>query len=88
MLNNEQDYPGPREFRPERFLTSGELDSSVRDPRDIAFGFGRRWASSILSTATSIIIIIIILLEFVLDSTSLTQLLRSQLRLFWQRSTC
>ena len=42
MLNDEQEYPEPREFRPERFLKNGELDSSVRDPMDIAFGFGRR----------------------------------------------
>jgi len=42
MSNNEQDYPEPREFRPERFLKNGQLDGSVRDPMDIAFGFGRR----------------------------------------------
>jgi len=42
MFNNEQDYPEPREFRPERFLRNGKLDSSGRDPMDIAFGFGRR----------------------------------------------
>ena len=44
MLNDERDYPEPHEFRPERFLKNGKLDSSVRDPVDIAFGFGRRWA--------------------------------------------
>jgi len=38
MLNDERDYPDPREFKPERFLRDG----SVRDPMDIAFGFGRR----------------------------------------------
>ena len=42
MLNNEQDYPEPREFKPERFLKNGILDRSVRDPMEIAFGFGRR----------------------------------------------
>jgi len=42
MLNNERDYPEPREFKPERFLKNGKLDPSVRDPMDIAFGFGRR----------------------------------------------
>jgi hypothetical protein len=42
MLNDERDYPEPREFKPERFLRNGELDKSVRDPMDIAFGFGRR----------------------------------------------
>ena len=42
MLNDEQVYPEPHKFKPERFLKNGELDSSVRDPMDIAFGFGRR----------------------------------------------
>jgi len=42
MLKDEQHYPEPREFRPERFLRNGKLDNSVRDPMDIAFGFGRR----------------------------------------------
>jgi cytochrome P450 len=42
MLNDEQVYPEPREFKPERFLNNGKLDSSVKDPMDIAFGFGRR----------------------------------------------
>ena len=42
MLNDERDYPEPREFKPERFLRNGKLDNSVRDPMDIAFGFGRR----------------------------------------------
>ncbi|KIM35565.1 hypothetical protein M413DRAFT_32422 [Hebeloma cylindrosporum] len=42
MLNDERDYPEPRHFRPERFLKDGRLDHSVRDPMDIAFGFGRR----------------------------------------------
>ena len=42
MLNDERDYPEPRDFRPERFLRNGKLDDSVRDPMDIALGFGRR----------------------------------------------
>ena len=44
MLNDERVYPEPLEFKPERYLKNGKLDSSVRDPMDIAFGFGRRWA--------------------------------------------
>ncbi|KAI5897652.1 cytochrome P450 [Schizophyllum commune H4-8] len=36
-------YPDPDSFKPERFLTaSGALDPTVRNPRDIVFGFGRR----------------------------------------------
>ena len=44
MLNDEREYPEPHEFKPERFLKNGKLDSSVTDPMEIAFGFGRRWA--------------------------------------------
>ena len=42
MLNDERVYPEPHEFKPERFLKNGKIDSSVGDPMDIAFGFGRR----------------------------------------------
>ena len=42
MLNDERIYPEPQIFKPERFLKNGQLDTSVRDPMDIAFGFGRR----------------------------------------------
>jgi cytochrome P450 len=42
MLNDERGYPEPLIFKPERFLKNGKFDSSVRDPMDIAFGFGRR----------------------------------------------
>ena len=42
MLYDERDYPEPHIFKPERFLKNGELDSSVKDPMDIGFGFGRR----------------------------------------------
>ncbi|KAH6908764.1 cytochrome P450 [Coprinopsis sp. MPI-PUGE-AT-0042] len=43
MLHNEQDFPEPLAFRPERFLNpDGSLNNSVRDPCDAAFGFGRR----------------------------------------------
>ncbi|KAF8799114.1 cytochrome P450 [Phlegmacium glaucopus] len=42
MLHNEAEYPDPFAFKPERFLKDGRLDSRVRDPATIAFGFGRR----------------------------------------------
>jgi len=43
MLYNEDDYPDPSAFKPERFIDKdGQLDPNVRDPAMIAFGFGRR----------------------------------------------
>jgi cytochrome P450 len=40
MLYDEEMYPEPHVFRPERFLKNGKLDPDVRDPV-VAFGFGR-----------------------------------------------
>ncbi|KAL1758476.1 cytochrome P450 [Schizophyllum commune] len=43
MCHDERMYPDPYTFKPERFLTpEGTLDSSVRNPAELAFGFGRR----------------------------------------------
>jgi len=42
MLHNEDDYPDPSAFKPERFIKDGQLDPNIRDPATIAFGFGRR----------------------------------------------
>ena len=48
MLHDEETYPDPSTFKPERFLTTNkttgklELDPNVRDPGLMAFGFGRR----------------------------------------------
>lgn len=43
MLHNPEDYPEPEKFIPERFLTAdGKPNPNVRDPYEVAFGFGRR----------------------------------------------
>ncbi|THH01737.1 hypothetical protein EW026_g988 [Hermanssonia centrifuga] len=42
MAHDPKDYPCPEQFNPERFITDGTLDTNVRDPSTIAFGFGRR----------------------------------------------
>ncbi|KAF7373039.1 Cytochrome P450 [Mycena sanguinolenta] len=43
MLHDESIYPDPHSFKPERFLLSdGKLNSAIRDPETVAFGFGRR----------------------------------------------
>ncbi|KAJ7164332.1 cytochrome P450 [Mycena filopes] len=41
ILHNEDVYPDPEAFKPERFLLDGHLNPAVPDP-DAAFGFGRR----------------------------------------------
>jgi cytochrome P450 len=40
MLHDEDIYPEPHKFNPERFLENGKLNPNVRDPT-VAFGFGR-----------------------------------------------
>ena len=42
MLHDENEYPDPSAFKPERFIKDGQLDSNICDPAMIAFGFGRR----------------------------------------------
>ncbi|KAL1718354.1 cytochrome P450 [Schizophyllum commune] len=43
MAHDEKAYPDPYAFKPERYLdANGTLDTNVRDPAKIIFGFGRR----------------------------------------------
>ena len=42
MLHDENEYPNPEAFNPDRFMKDGKINPSVRDPSTIAFGFGRR----------------------------------------------
>lgn len=41
MLHDERVYPEPGRFNPDRFL-AGEGRTPQNDPREVAFGFGRR----------------------------------------------
>ncbi|KAJ7065520.1 cytochrome P450 [Mycena amicta] len=42
LLHDEDMYPDPHSFNPDRFLIDGKLNPDVRDPDKAAFGFGRR----------------------------------------------
>ncbi|OCH84376.1 cytochrome P450 [Obba rivulosa] len=42
ILHDEDMYPDPSAFKPDRFMKDGKLDSEIRDPATAAFGFGRR----------------------------------------------
>ncbi|KAJ7777026.1 cytochrome P450 [Mycena metata] len=41
ILHDEEAYPDPHSFKPERFLLEGVLNPAIRDP-EVIFGFGRR----------------------------------------------
>ncbi|EJD43159.1 cytochrome P450 [Auricularia subglabra TFB-10046 SS5] len=42
ILRDEQTYPDPLAYRPERFLKDGKINEDVMNPRSAVFGFGRR----------------------------------------------
>ncbi|KAG6878839.1 hypothetical protein C0992_007282 [Termitomyces sp. T32_za158] len=42
MLHDEDVYPNPFDFNPDRFMKDGKLNPDVKDPDHAAFGFGRR----------------------------------------------
>ena len=44
ILHDEEIYPEPFKFNPDRFLTQdGQLDPAIQDPFIAVFGFGRRF---------------------------------------------
>ena len=45
ILHDEDTFTDPEEYRPERYLKGGQLNTSVRQPEASAFGFGRRYYS-------------------------------------------
>lgn len=55
MLYDPKDYPNPEKFHPDRFLKDGRIDKAVRNPADMAFGFGRRYAVLIIVKSARLI---------------------------------
>ena len=43
MTHEEGIYPDANSFKPEDFIKNSVLNKEIRDPRDIVFGFGRRY---------------------------------------------
>ena len=43
MFHNESVYPDAHVFNPDRFLKDGQIDPEVKDPEQLAFGYGRRY---------------------------------------------
>ncbi|KAJ8462272.1 hypothetical protein ONZ51_g11007 [Trametes cubensis] len=43
ILHDDECYPEPDTFKPERFLKNGQIDQDVLDPGSVVFGFGRRF---------------------------------------------
>ncbi|KAH8094866.1 cytochrome P450 98A3 [Cristinia sonorae] len=42
MMRDPEDYPEPDVFKPERFIKDGKINTDIRNPNTMAFGFGRR----------------------------------------------
>lgn len=55
-LHDEDDYPNPMEFSPERFLTPDglRLRDDVMDPRHLVFGYGRRFFLSFMMSLSHV----------------------------------
>ena len=43
LAHDENVYPSPFAFNPDRFMKEGKLASDIADPRDLLFGIGRRY---------------------------------------------
>ena len=50
ILHDDERYPEPDIFKPERFLKNGQIDQDVLDPGSVVFGFGRRYVPQLVDT--------------------------------------
>jgi len=56
ILHDEEIYPEPFKFNPDRFLTKdGQLNPAVQDPALAVFGFGRRFDYPLFSMCISLL---------------------------------
>ena len=46
MTQNPEVYSNPEKFDPDRYLRMSTDESERMDPRNVVFGFGRRWTAS------------------------------------------
>lgn len=56
MLHNPAVYPDPDRFWPERYEGLNESRLDAIDPRNIVFGFGRRYVLSVVRETTESLI--------------------------------
>ena len=56
-MRDEELYPSASTFNPNRFMKDGKLAADVTDPREMFFGFGRRYCffANILTRALCLI---------------------------------
>jgi len=57
IFRDESVYPNAHDFNPDRFLKDGKINPDVKDPEQLAFGYGRRylhfqWMSVLHSSKT------------------------------------
>ena len=56
ILHDEENYPEPFKFNPDRFLShDGQLNPAIKDPALAAFGFGRRFVHILFLMCASLL---------------------------------
>jgi cytochrome P450 len=63
MLHDPEMYSEPEAFKPERFVNLSKDDSKAMDPRNFAFGFGRRICVGALFADNALFIALVTILS-------------------------